>query len=270
MHSEPLCHADERLDDLQNGLRILQKPDAFRFGMDAVLLAHFARLRPRDRVADLGTGTGILPLLLSLAEPTAHLVGLEWQADMADMARRSVKMNGLEDRVEIMTDDLRNAPQKLGHECMNGVICNPPYGKRGASLISETDTHALARHESDCVLQDILHTASALLRNQGRLWMVFPAPRALELLDGLRQQRLEPKRIRMVCAKATKAPYLLLIEAVKNAKPMLHWLAPLVVYHENGSETEELKSIYSGPSGLRGRQYGPGCDPTTGSEKSDG
>lgn len=238
--------------------------------MDAVLLAHFARLRPRDRVADLGTGTGILPLLLSLAEPTAHLVGLEWQADMADMACRSVKMNGLEDRVEIMTDDLRNAPQKLGHECMNGVICNPPYGKRGASLISETDTHALARHESDCVLQDILHTASALLRNQGRLWMVFPAPRALELLDGLRQQRLEPKRIRMVCAKATKAPYLLLIEAVKNAKPMLHWLAPLVVYHENGSETEELKSIYSGPSGLRGRQYGTGCDPTTGSEKSDG
>jgi len=252
LHSELLCHPDERLDDLQNGLHILQKPGAFRFGMDAVLLAHFARLRPRDRVADLGTGTGILPLLLSLAEPKASFAGWEWQTDMADMARRSVTLNGLENRIEIIADDFRNAPAVCGREVMQGVICNPPYGKRGGALISETDAHALARHESDCTLEDILRVASALLRNQGRLWMVFPAPRALELMDGLRARRLEPKRLRMGCAKASKAPYLLLIEAVKNARPMLHWLPPLVVYHEDGTETEELKAIYTGNTGLRG------------------
>ena len=241
--------AGERLDDLQNhGLRILQKPNGFRFGMDAVLLAHFTRLHPHDRVADLGTGTGILPLLMSQTEPTAHFDVFEWQPDMADMASRSVALNRLEDRITVHCEDLRNAPKRLGHGSMNAVVCNPPYGKQGGTIQSQSKEHLLARHETECTLDDILLACAALLRTGGRLWIVFPAQRALELMDGLRSHRLEPKHIRLVCAKASKPPYLLLMEAVKGAKPMLHWQAPLIVYQEDGQETDMLKAIYAGGS----------------------
>ena len=245
LQQQPYCHADERLDDLQNhGLHIIQKPAAFRFGMDAVLLAHFATPRPNQWIADMGTGTGILPLLMSQAEMTAHFHAFEWQPDMADMARRSIALNGLTDRITVHAADLRNAAAIIGHECMDGVVCNPPYGKLGGALTSQTVTQSLARHEQDCTLADIVAACAAVLRNHGRLWMVFPAPRALELMDVLRARRLEPKRLRMVCAKASKAPYLLLVEAMKNARPMLAWMPPLVVYHEDGSETQELQAIY--------------------------
>ncbi len=245
MITEPTRREGERLDDLQrDGLHILQKPSGFRFGMDAVLLAHFTRMRPRDTVADFGTGSGILPLLMSQMESSAMFHGIELQPDMADMARRSVLLNGLEGRITIHAADLREAPALLGCESMNGVVCNPPYGKRGSVIVSEREGHLLARHETDCALDDILKASAAVLRNQGRFWAVFPAARALELLDGLRACHLEPKRLRMVCAKASKPPYLLMVEAVKNAKPMLTWLPPLIVYHENGEETDELLSIY--------------------------
>jgi len=247
LQSEPLCHTDERVDDLQNNsLHILQKPAGFCFGMDAVLLAHFTRLRANDHIADMGTGTGILPILMSQMEPTARFDAFEWQPDMADMAKRSVQLNHLETRIAIHTEDLRNAPQIIGRESVNGVVCNPPYGKQGSVILSQTGAQCLARHETDCTLADIVRASSAILRNQGRLWMVFPAARMLELLDALRENRLEPKQMRMVCAKLTKAPYLLLVEAVKNAKPMLKWLPPLVVYHEDGTETSELRAIYAG------------------------
>ena len=247
MPNEPLCHGDERLDDLQNnGLRILQKPNGFRFGMDSVLLAHFARLRPRDVVADMGTGTGILPLLLSQTEPTARFHAFEWQPDMADMARRSVALNALEERISVYGEDMRSAASILGRESVNAVVCNPPYGKLGGVIPSQSEAKLLARHETECGMNEIVQACAAILHNLGRLWMVFPALRALELMDGLRAFRLEPKRIRMVCAKASKAPYLLMVEAVKNAKPMLLWLPPLIVYHEDGTETDELKDIYAG------------------------
>lgn len=240
-----MTRADERLDDLQNnGLRILQKTSGFRFGMDAVLLAHFTRLRKGDHVADLGTGTGILPLLMSQDEPTASFFAFEWQADMADLARRNAALNGLGERIHLYDDDLRNAPLRLGRESMHAVVCNPPYGKQGGGIQSSTDPQRLARHETECSLTALVQACAALLRNQGRLWMCFPAARALELMDALRSCKLEPKRLRMVCAKASKPPYLVLIEAVKNARPMLKWLPMLIVYTENGQETEELRAIY--------------------------
>ena len=245
MAPNPLLREDERLDDLQNnGLRILQKPRGFRFGMDAVLLSHFTRLRPRDRVADMGTGTGVLPLLMSQAEPTAQFFAFEWQPDMADMARRSVTINHLDDRIAVYAEDFRGAANTLGAESMDAVVCNPPYGKRGSAIVSQTGERLLACHETECELCDILKACAAVLKNHGRLWICFPAARALELTDGLRAYRLEPKQIRMVCAKAGKPPYLLLVEAVKNARPALHWLPPLIVYHEDGTETDELRAIY--------------------------
>lgn len=236
---------NERIDDLQrNGLRIIQHPAAFRFGMDAVLLADFARLRPRERVADMGTGTGILPLLLSQKEESCTFEAVELQPDMADMARRSVALNQLEERIHVHAMDMRRAYEVLGREKMHAVVCNPPYGKKGGVLTSETETVLLSRHETDCTIEDVAASCSAVLRNHGRLSIVFPAQRMLELCDALRAKRLEPKRVRMVCAHADDAPYLVLVEAMKNAKPQLLWMPPLIVYHADGSETDEIKRIY--------------------------
>ncbi len=235
----------ERVDDLQrNGLCIIQNPSAFCFGMDAVLLADFAAIRPGDRVADMGTGTGILPVLLSQKDATARFHAFEIQPEMADMARRTMGLNGLEGRITVHAMDMRKASEAVGVETLDAVVCNPPYGKLGSCLPSETRALEMARHESGITLPEIIGACARVLRNLGRLSMVFPAPRILELCDALREKRMEPKRIRLVCAKADRAPYLVLVEAMKNARPALAWLAPLVVYHPDGSETPELKRIY--------------------------
>lgn len=235
----------ERIDDLQrNGLRILQNENGFRFGMDAVLLSDFTSVRPRERIADMGTGTGIIPLLLSQKRSDASFEGVEIQPEMAQMASRSVKMNGLEDRIRIHRMDMRNAKDLFGYQSMDAVTCNPPYGKAGSALTSELESVRVSRHETDITIEEIVQACSALLKNMGRLTMVFPAQRMLELCDAMRMHRLEPKRIRMVCSKAEKPPYLMLVEAMKNAKPALLWHPPLIVYHPDGSETEEIQRIY--------------------------
>ena len=235
----------ERIDDLQlDGLHILQKKDGFRFGMDAVLLADFTRTRPRECIADLGTGTGILSLLLSHQQPDTQFEAIELQPDMADMAGRSVELNGLSDRIHVHAMDLRQAPEAFGYEKFHAVVCNPPYGKQNGTLKSQTETVSLARHEQDTSIGEIVKSAGALLRTMGRLTMVFPAQRFLELCDELRRCRLEPKRVRMVCAKLEKPPYLVLVESMKNARPGLHWMPPLVVYDPQGRETAEIERIY--------------------------
>ncbi len=235
----------ERVDDLQrNGLRMIQNPAAFCFGMDAVLLADFVTLRKGETIADLGTGTGILPVLLSQKEKTAQFHAIEIQPDMADMAGRTMELNGLAQRIQVHALDLREAPGVLGYERMDAVVCNPPYGKQGSSLPSAEPGVLVARHETDCSLREIVAAGASLLKNHGRIFLVFPSPRLLELCDALREKRLEPKRVRLVCAKASRAPYLVLLEAMKNARPGLAWLPPLVVYQEDGSETEELRRIY--------------------------
>lgn len=236
---------NERVDDLQrNGLRIIQNPSAFRFGMDAVLLSDFTRLRPREAVADMGTGTGILSLLLSQKDESCTFEAIELQPEMADMAARSVKLNGLEDRIHVHAMDMRKAYEKIGREKMNAVVCNPPYGKRGGTLTNDAASVVLARHETDCTIEDVAASCAAVLKNHGRLSIVFPAQRMLELCDALRKSRLEPKRIRMVCAHLNDPPYLVMVEAMKNAKPQLLWMPPLVVYHADGTETDEIKRIY--------------------------
>lgn len=245
MNTEMLVKTGERMDDLQrNGLRILQNPERFCFGMDAVLLANFCHLRLRDRVADFGTGTGILPLLMSQNEPTASFEAIELQPDMADMAYRSVLLNQLENRIAVHCRDLRETPEMLGKGSMDVVVCNPPYGKQGSTLHNPNMEKSLACHEEDIRLSEILKAAEELLKYHGRLYMVFPANRMVDLLESLRVHHLEPKRIRMVVAKLSKPPYILLIEASKQANPFLLWEPPLVVYDENGRETPEMDRIY--------------------------
>ncbi len=239
--------ADERLDDLQNnGMKLLQKKHGFRFGMDSVLLKDFVRLKPGERVADLGTGSAVLPILLSQKEKTAFFHAFEWQPELADMAARSVRGNQLDGRIAIHCADLRSADQIIGKASVHVVVCNPPYGKKDSILESPNENKRLSKQETTCTIDEILISCGSILKNQGRLYMVFPSHRMLELFDGMRRHRLEPKRVRTVCGKVSKAPYLILAEGVKNARPMLHWLPPLIVYREDGSETDELKQIYRG------------------------
>lgn len=211
--TENLLKPGERLDDLQrNGLHIIQHPRAFRFGMDAVLLADFTRLRPRERVADMGTGHRHFAAAAQPETAGRPFEQFEIQPEMRDMARRSVALNGLEERIRVHAADMRAAYELIGRESMHAAVCNPPYGKRGGTLTNEAAPLLLARHETDCTIQDVTAACAAVLRTHGRLSMVFPAARLLELLDAMRQSRLEPKRIRMVCARVDRAPYLALVE----------------------------------------------------------
>lgn len=237
----------ERLDSLdRQGLYILQKPDGFCFGTDAVLLAYFAAARPRERVVDLGTGTGILPLLIGARMPSATFDAIEIQPEMAGMAARSMALNGYASRVAVHTMDWRDAPAHLGYGRFDLAVCNPPYGKQGATLRNPDEARATARHEGDCPLPEIIRVATALLRNGGRLAMVFPAPRLLELLDALRAEGIEPKRARLVQQRLTDAPKLALIEGMKQARPGLHLLPTLVLCEADGQYTAETRRIYEG------------------------
>lgn len=235
----------ERIDDLQlNDLHIIQSEHGFRFGMDAVILSDFARVRPREHVVDMGTGTGILPILMSAQRSDASFSAFEVQPEMADMAARSVALNGLEERIRIYAQDMREAARTIGYGCAHLVTCNPPYGKQGSTLKNNSESVTIARHEDATTIDEWAAACSAVLRNMGRLCMVFPAQRLLELTDAYRRARIEPKRIRMVYAKVDRAPYLVLLEGMKNAKPGLLWMPPLVVYHQDGTETAEIDRIY--------------------------
>lgn len=245
---DALIQPGERLDSLQFGdLHILQKLDAFRFGTDSVLLADFPLVRRGDYIADLGTGSGIIAILMASRHPDCRFAALEIQPDIADMAARSVKINGLEEQVEVCACDFREAARIYGYGRFSLAVCNPPYGKAGGVLLSQTDSKRIARHESDCTVDDLAQAAFDLLKTGGRLAVVFPAARAFELMYAMRQHRLEPKRIRTVHATAQRAPKLVLIEAVKGGGSMLHWMEPLVLSQDDGTPTEEWKRIYRVP-----------------------
>lgn len=235
----------ERLDDLQfQGMRILQKESGFRFGMDAVLLADFARIEARDRAADFGTGTGILPLLLIGRKKGVHIDAFEIQPDMADMAARTMTLNGLGERVAVHAMPVERAPEIIRDGTLDAIVCNPPYGQPGQTLHNPSETLSLARHQTGDGLRRWLITAYRLLRGKGRLAMIYPAPQMLELMRALSAAHLEPKRFRLVYPYADKPANLVLIEAQKDARPMLHPMPPLIVYEADGGMTEELKRIY--------------------------
>ena len=241
---------DETLHDLQRGgLRISQKRNGFRFGTDAVLLADFSAVRPGERIADFGTGTGVLPLLIAARSERTRFEALEIQPEIADMAQRSVQMNQMESRIRIHCADVRDAATLLGYESVERVVCNPPYTKQYGGMHSPVPTRALSRHEQVCPLDEIIRSAGEVIRNGGRLDVIFPSGRMLEMMDVMRKARLEPKRLRLVCAHAVDAPKLVLIEAIKNARPMLHIEPMLILYDAYGEATQELKRIYGLPLG---------------------
>ena len=242
---QPGPREDETLEDLQlGGLVLLQKKNGFRFGMDSVLLADFAGIRKNDVVADFGTGSGVLPLLLAGREKGKRFIAFEIQKEMAEMAERTMKLNGLSDRVTIVNRDAVDACAEMERCSVDAVICNPPYGKAGASLRNPSENRAIARHQEPEGLAGFFRSGFNILKGKGRFAVVYPADRMLELMDMMRDGGLEPKRFRLVYPYADRAARLALVEGVKDAKPGLSTMPPMIIYKEPGVLTNELKSVY--------------------------
>ena len=235
----------ERLDDLQcDGLKLIQRPDAFRFGTDSVLLADFAAPRKNEVAVDLGCGTGAIALLMAGHQPRMTVDAVEIQPDVADMAGRSVALNGMEARVKAHCLDMREAWRMLGAGRYSLAVCNPPYGRSGAALESLSETVRIARHEGDLTPADVARAAAMLLKNGGRFCAIYPSPRAYEMMRAMDDAGIAPKRLRTVQGVAGRAPKFVLLEGVKQGGEGLHWLAPLVLRNEDGSFTEEWHRIY--------------------------
>lgn len=235
----------ERVDDLQrDGLRIIQNKEKFCFGIDAVLLSDFADAKKNEKVLDIGTGTGIIPILMTSKTKGQHFTGLEIQTESADMAKRSVVMNRLEDRVSIVEGDINNALELFERESFNVITSNPPYMVESAGAGNEDTPKAIARHEIKCTLDDVIREGSKLLKVSGRFYMVHRPFRLAEIIATFKKYNLEPKRMRLIHPYIDKEPTMVLIEATKCAKPGIKVMPPLIVYDEPGQYTKEIYEIY--------------------------
>lgn len=236
---------NERLDELQrNGYRIIQNPEKFCFGMDAVLLSGFARAKEGGKVLDLGTGTGIIPILLEAKTKASHLTGLEIQEESADMAARSVALNGLQDKIRIVQGDIKEAGTLFGAASFDVVTCNPPYMIGQHGLKNPGAPKAIARHEILCTLEDVVSQTAKLLRPGGNFFMVHRPFRLAEIMVLLREYKLEPKRMQLVYPYVDKEPNMVLIEANRGGRARMTVEKPLIVYKEAGVYMPEIYDIY--------------------------
>lgn len=235
----------ERIDDLQrSGYRIIQNPEKFCFGMDAVLLSGFAKAKEGDKLLDLGTGTGIIPLLLEAKTEAAHICGLEIQTESADMARRSVALNHLENKITIIEGDIKGADQLFSAAFFDVITCNPPYMIGQHGLQNPDAPKAIARHEILCTLEDVLRVTAKLLKPGGNFYMVHRPFRLAEIMTLLVQYRLEPKRMQLVYPFVDKEPNMVLLEANRGGKSRMTVEKPLIVYESKGVYTPEIYDIY--------------------------
>ena len=247
MRTDVEIRANERVDDLhRNGYVILQDAKRFCFGIDAVILSGFARVKKGECALDLGTGTGIIPILLEGRTKGEHFTGLEIQEESAEMARRSVALNDLEQKVDIVTGDIKQAGDLFGGSVFDVVTSNPPYMNEGGGLQNPSDAKAIARHEILCTLEDVVKNAAKVLKPAGRFYMVHRPQRLTDIICTLRQYGLEPKRLRFVHSYVEKPPTMVLVEAVRGGKPMLKAEPPLVIYEKVNVYTKEIYDIYYG------------------------
>lgn len=236
----------ERIDDLQyKGLKIIQNDEGFCFGIDSILLTEFARdMKNNKRIVDLGTGTGIISILLSKKISVKEIIGVEVQKEVAEMARRSIIMNDLQDIIKIVSEDINNL--QLERNYYDYIITNPPYKKSGTGLINKSDNKIISRHETTANLEQWIKVSNGLLKDKGAIYMVHRPERLNEIIGILKNNKLEPKRIRFVYPKISKESNLVLIKAVKSGNEFLKVEKPLIVYNEDNSYTNEVLNIYKG------------------------
>ncbi|MGI6145430.1 MAG: tRNA1(Val) (adenine(37)-N6)-methyltransferase [Clostridia bacterium] len=245
MREKIVIKADETVDDLLiNNLRLIQKQKGFRFTLDSVLVAHFATVKTGDRIVDLGTGTGVIPLILSTRASKVKITGIELQEDLAEMAVRSVQLNNLAEVIQIIQGDFRGVHLELGGGIFNLVTANPPYWSPQEGEVSPAKSRAVSRHEITGSLQDVVECAGKLLNYQGRFALIYPVDKLLTLFELLRQAHLEPRKIRFIHSFRERPARLFLLEARKNAPAELKVLPPLIIYEKPGQYSAEILSWY--------------------------
>lgn len=238
-------YSGERLDELQrNGYVIIQDPKRFCFGMDAVLLSGFARVKIGEQVLDLGTGTGIIPILLEAKTEGKHFTGLEIQPESADMARRSVELNHLDSKINIVTGDIKDASKLFGASSFDVVITNPPYMIDSHGIKNMKDAKTIARHEVLCTLEDVIRESAKLLPPKGRFYMVHRPFRLSEILCMMTRYGIEPKRMKFVYPYIDREPNMVLLEGLRGGRPRITVEKPLIVYQEKDKYTDEILQIY--------------------------
>lgn len=238
---------NERIDDLEfKNLKIIQNRLGFCFGIDSVLLSDFAKgIKKNSIVVDIGTGTGIISILLSAKTDIKKIYGIEIQEDVANMAKRSVALNELEDKIEVINTNIKDIFNFLEPNKIDAIVTNPPYMKLNTGAQNEEKKKLISRHEVECTLEDIIKISYKLLKSNGEFYMVHRAERIVDILYYLRQYKLEPKVLRFIQPKENKEPNLVLIKAVKNAGYQLTLEKPLIIYNNDGSYTDEILEIYN-------------------------
>ena len=239
-----MLHPNERLDDLQNGYEIIQNPDYFCYGIDAVLLSWFAKVKPGELVLDMGTGPGVIPLLLKAKTKGKHFTGLEIQKEVAEMANRSVIYNQAEEDITIVNGDIKEASAIFGRASFHVVTCNPPYMTEHHGLTNPEEPKAIARHELKCSLEDVIRETAQVSNPCGRLYMVHRPFRLAEIMGTMMKYKLEPKRMQLVYPYVDREPNMVLIEAVKGGNPRIKVEKPLIVYQAPGVYTQDVMDIY--------------------------
>lgn len=239
-----LIREHERVDDLQNGFFVIQDPQKFCFGMDAVLLSGFAKVKKGEQVLDMGTGTGIIPILLKAKTQGEHFTGLEIQQECAEMAQRSVRYNHLEQHVRIIQGDIKEAADIFGAASFHVVTCNPPYMIGQHGLTNPHMPKAIARHEILCTLEDVISQAARVLKDRGRFYMVHRPFRLTEIMITLTKYKLEPKRMQLVYPYIDREPNMVLIEALKGGNSRITVERPLIVYEKPGIYTKSVLEMY--------------------------
>lgn len=240
-----LMMINERIDDLmRDGLKLIQNTDIFCFGMDAVLLSTYAKAGKYDRVLDLGTGNGIIPVLMQSKNPGSTYTALEIQENSADLAIRNVELNNLSDRISVVKGDIKEASRLFGEASFNVVTSNPPYMNENHGIVNPDSAKAIARHEILCSLEDVVREAGKCLKSKGKMYMVHRPNRLVDIFDTMRRHHLEPKRMRLVYPYVNKAANMVLIEAVKGGNSQLIVEKPLIVYKEDGNYTDALLKMY--------------------------
>ncbi|MBC2581252.1 tRNA1(Val) (adenine(37)-N6)-methyltransferase [Clostridium sp. DJ247] len=240
-----LLKSDETLDDLQlNGIHVIQKKDAFRFGVDAVLLANFARIKNCAKVIDLCTGTGIIPFILAGKTKASQIIGIEIQEEMVEMAKRSVLFNKLQDKIKFIHKDLKDINFLKTMPKVDLVTVNPPYKLKNSGIININDKNAIARHEICCTLEDVIKACKSVLNHDGRVYMIHRPDRLADIICTMRTYKIEPKLIQMVQPNVNKAPNMVLIEGQNNGGMFLKWEKPIYIYNLDGNYTSEIDDIY--------------------------